>query len=206
MNQPAHWKAKPDHADYDEMRSRLIAAAWDMACEQGVTKLTLNGVAKRADCARSSVYRYFDSKEQLLGAVVSDRILFLGKELESSLKRFRNPREQIVQGVYQAVEVVKHGPSLELFKTFAAEEGQEVSDLLIGQVPELAERLLRIDPVFRRARDTGQIRDGLSDEEILRWLLTIAFALIQQASFGQNRQRDLAYLRKMLIPSIFKDG
>ncbi len=205
MDKAAHWKAKPHAADYDEMRARLIDAAWEMACASGVRKLTLNGVARQADCARSSVYRYFDSKEQLLGEVLRERVMALGQELEQELARYADPREQIVQGVYRTVLLVKEGPSLELFRLLSQEESGDLAGILMEQIPAMASQLLSIDPLFHRARASGDIRDGLTDDDILRWLVTVAISLVQQPGFGEDSAADTAYLHKMLVPSIFRD-
>lgn len=202
MENIAHWKAKPHRADYDEMRARLITAAWELLGDRGLDKLTLNGVARQADCARSSVYRYFDSKEQLLGEVLQERVYSLRREISDEIQRYDDPAEQVVQGLYLTVVAVKHGPSLDLFRSFAAGQGGEIADVLMGQVPDMASELLS-DPVFSSARDAGLLRDGLSDQDILQWLITIAIALLQQPSYGEHPEEELAYLRKMLVPSIF---
>ena len=202
MDNAAHWKAKPHHADYDEMRARLLGAAWELLGERGLDKLTLNGVARQADCARSSVYRYFDSKEQLLGEVLQERVYFLRQQISDEIQRYSEPAEQVVQGLYLTVVAVKHGPSLELFRSFAAGQGGEIADVLIGMVPEMASELLS-DPVFSNARRAGRVRDELSDQDILQWLITIAISLVEQPSFGEHPEQELPYLRKMLVPSIF---
>ncbi len=49
------WKARPERAAYDEMRARLVSAAAVLLTETGLGRLRLDGVARRAGCARSSV-------------------------------------------------------------------------------------------------------------------------------------------------------
>ena len=206
MNKPAHWKAKSHRAEYDEMRERLTTAAWDYACREGLKRLTLNAVAEEAGCARSSVYRYFDNKQQLLGAVLQDRIYALGQELDKELRRYTDPREQLVLGLYLAVCAIKAGPSLELLQFIPMEEGGEFADLMLRYVPEIAADIFSIDPVFGRAREEGLLRPDVEEEDILRWMVLVGLGLVQQAEFGNDREAELAYLRKMLLPSIFRDA
>ena len=205
MDNAASWKAKSDSVVYDEMYQRLTDAAWELARFKGLGRLTLNGVAQQAGCARSSVYRYFDNKEQLLGAVLQQRILLLAAQMQETLGVYTDPREQIVQGLYFAVKEVRTGPSLELLATLLVEEGQAVADILVDYVAETATDMLSIDPVFQRGRAAGMVRPDISDEDILRWLVTIALSMFQQSNMEKNPEKELAFLRKMLIPSIFVD-
>ena len=38
----------------------------------------------------------------------------------------------------------------------------------------------------------------------MRWMLIVGMSLVQQSP-GDNEEEELAYLRKMLVPSIFKE-
>lgn len=203
MSDAAHWKAKANRDSYDAMRERLTSAAWDYACINGLNKLTLNAVAEQAGCARSSVYRYFDSKEQLLGAVLQDWILSIGCELDGELSRWSDPREQFVRGLHLAAHMIRSGPGLELFRTVMVDEGRQVADIVLEAVPAIAPDLMALGPIYTRARENGVIREELSDEDILRWLLIVGLSLVQQSP-GGDEEAELAFLRKMLLPSIFK--
>ncbi len=203
MSNAANWKAKADSAEYDEMYQRLTDAAWELARFEGLARLTLNGVARQAGCARSSVYRYFDNKDQLLGAVLQQRVLLLGRELKASLSAYSDPREQLVRGLYLAVQELRNGPSLELVAALLVEDGQAVADIVLDYVADIATDVLSIDPVFQRARNAGLVRADLSDGDILRWLVTIGLSMFQQGAIDRNPEKELAYLRKMLLPSIF---
>lgn len=206
MTTPAPWKAKSHRAEYDEMYQRLTDAAWELARFKGLARLTLNGVAQQAGCARSSVYRYFDNKEQLLGAVLQQRVLLLGRELVTRLAAFDDPREQIVQGLYLAVVELRNGPSLELLSTLLQEEGRQMADTLLDYVSEIASDLLSIGPLFQDARERGLVRPGVSDADIMRWLVMIGLSLFQQGNLEQDPESERAYLRRMLLPSIFVDA
>ena len=204
MEKDAAWKAKPHRPEYDQMRERLVAAGWSLASREGVSGLTLNAVAREAECARSSVYRYFDSKEELLNAVLQDRVYSFGVELDKELRKIPDPVEMLVVGMYLAVCAIKEGPSLQLFRQLNAEEGRDLADILQSAITGIASDILQIDPLFYRARREGLVRDDLSDEDIMRWLGIVCASLIQLDDFGRNKARDLAFLRKMLVPSIYK--
>jgi AcrR family transcriptional regulator len=56
------------------MKESIFEAATSVLCEHGVDGTTMNRVAEAADLAKSSLYDYFPSKEELL-EFVSDRLV-----------------------------------------------------------------------------------------------------------------------------------
>ena len=59
---------------------------------------------------------------------------------------------------------------------------------------------------FKQARDRDLVRDNVSNEEALRWLLMI---IISHGVFGfpeLSEEAEKDYLRKMLVPSLFSIG
>lgn len=205
MNDAVYWKAKPHRADYDEVRDGILEAAWEEASAEGVERLTLASVARRAGCARSSIYRYFDSKEELLGSALSHRIVRFGQEMQAYIADFRDPADKLVEGIYEAVAAVRSSPALQLFRFLEGDDGLQRAGLTLGHVPAVAREVLYIDPIFTEGRAAGRVRPELSDDEILQWLVMIALSLSLCADFGSDPVREKAYLRKMLTPSIFLD-
>lgn len=186
------------------MRQRLTSAAWEFACEHGWQRLTLNAIAESAQCARSSIYRYFDNKEQLLGAVLQERVLSLGEELTAVFEQWDDPREKLLRGLYEFIKIVRVGPSLELMRTLFVDEERQMADIAMEYIPEMTSELLSIDPFYKSAREAGLFRDDVSDEDVLRWMVTVASAMVQQHTSDESAE--LEFLRKMLLPSIFKNA
>jgi AcrR family transcriptional regulator len=63
--------ATPVGAAGTEVRERIIAASLRCVARFGLTKLTLDDVAREAGCSRATVYRYFSNKAALFSAVVA---------------------------------------------------------------------------------------------------------------------------------------
>lgn len=62
-----------------DTRSRILAAAFDAVATFGLSRFTVDHVARLAGLSRQSVYRYFDSKDALVQAlVVREEEAFLG--------------------------------------------------------------------------------------------------------------------------------
>jgi AcrR family transcriptional regulator len=48
-----------------QRRADILAAAADLMSQQGFDQVSLNGIARKAGVAKSNVYRYFESKEDI---------------------------------------------------------------------------------------------------------------------------------------------
>ncbi|HLL24811.1 MAG TPA: helix-turn-helix domain-containing protein, partial [Kofleriaceae bacterium] len=57
---------------HGNLRTALIAAALKELGREGLTGLSLRGVARRAGVSAPAVYRHFESKDDLLAAVASE--------------------------------------------------------------------------------------------------------------------------------------
>lgn len=54
----------PEHRE--ARRRKLLQAASDLLAQQGLEGVTLNGIAREAGITKSNIYRYFESREQIL--------------------------------------------------------------------------------------------------------------------------------------------
>ena len=65
MSEPAR-RGRPRHPETDE---RVLAAAADLLRENGPTGVTFEAVASRSGVARTTIYRRFDTRRELVAAV-----------------------------------------------------------------------------------------------------------------------------------------
>jgi AcrR family transcriptional regulator len=69
MRSPVRIVKKPE-----ERKIEIVNAARDLFLRQGYDQTTIDDVSKHLGVAKGTVYHYFDSKEQLLEAVVADLV------------------------------------------------------------------------------------------------------------------------------------
>jgi AcrR family transcriptional regulator len=87
-------------ADGDETHDVLLREARDLYLEKGLVGFSLREVARRADVSPAAVYRHFDSKEALIGAVCSAGFRNFGSYLMRSLAA-PTPRERLARATEQ---------------------------------------------------------------------------------------------------------
>jgi AcrR family transcriptional regulator len=83
-----------------DTRTLLLNAATELFAECGVAATSFATIARRAGVTPAMVHYHFDSREELLDAVVDDRILPLISAVWSPVKAGENPQE-LLRGVVQ---------------------------------------------------------------------------------------------------------
>ena len=90
--------SKPDHEDREQ---RILDAAVNLVMRQGYDKTTMSDVADEAGVSRGIVYLHFDSKENLLEALMQREVL---QYMQTWLEHIEaDARGGTVGGIYRAV-------------------------------------------------------------------------------------------------------
>ncbi len=172
-------------ADAERNRRRLLDSAQALFCERGLD-VGVGEIAERAGVGRGTLFRNFASKEQLIAAIVAERMheaACRGRELlgapdpEAALFEFVQEvvgRQQLDRGLFEAVG----GEFL------ANEEIREAHGEVISALDEL----------LKRAKQAGAIRDDVGALDVLMMLKGVcqaasAFSHVNPGIVG--RQLDL---------------
>lgn len=93
----------------DQRRAALLAAGHELVLSGGPRAVTMTAVAARAGLSRTAVYEYFASTEDLLAAVLGERMTAWTAEVEGALATAENPQEKIATYVRVSLELIKDG-------------------------------------------------------------------------------------------------
>src|SRR5689334_23520521 len=99
--------------DTRDMRDRILDAALACIGRVGLTKTTLDDVAREAGCARGTLYRYFPGKQPLVAAVVDRKARRLGAELCRATEPCTSLEDAIVAATLTAVRVLEASDALQ---------------------------------------------------------------------------------------------
>ena len=67
-------EAKVSEGATQQLRDRIVEAAWHVMRERGLAATRTSAIAEAAGCAEGSIYRYFDDKPQLLLAAIRSHL------------------------------------------------------------------------------------------------------------------------------------
>jgi AcrR family transcriptional regulator len=121
-------------------RARILDAAFDAVATFGLARLTVEDVARRADLSRQSVYRYFGSKDELIGALVI-------REVDAFLDAVRE-----ASALHADLEAAMRESALVCLRTLRE---HPLLDRLLASEPEtlLPHLTIRAGPLIARARE-----------------------------------------------------
>jgi AcrR family transcriptional regulator len=149
---------KPLRADAERNRRRLIDAATSIFCERGL-EVGVSEIAERAGVGRGTLFRNFPSKEDLIAAIVVERMHESAARGRSMLDA-PDPGEALFQMIDQSVGLQQTDHAL-----FDA-----LADIWLAN-DEIraahAELMGVLDALVRRAQEAGAVRDDVSAVDVL---------------------------------------
>jgi len=146
---------RPLRADAARNRQLLLAAAAEEFAERGLD-VSVADIARRAGVGKGTVFRHFATKDDLLAAIVIDRI------------------GTLVAAGRRLLDGADPGAALLEFLTIAARQRQQLDLSFLQEAGELSDevttarsRLFQtIDQLVDRARDHGAIRDDVTGTDV----------------------------------------
>jgi AcrR family transcriptional regulator len=121
------WRGDPPRTE-DEARQRIIAATRSCVERLGSTKTTVSEVAAELGVTRQTVYRYYPSHAELLGAVAQAGLDDFADRMVAHLSTFTTPADVAIESIVFAVQAIPEEPSIGLLVQAGETEffGQEV--------------------------------------------------------------------------------
>lgn len=187
--------------EYETTRQRLVDAAEDVVRERGVGALRLDSVAEAVDLHRSSIYRYFDSKEALITAVVVQASLRVGRRVIDRLGDDADPEMFLVDGLVIALGEMGDNP---VFTSLLAPAASASIARIAGTALTEGIRPL-IEPMFVAAAQRGVLRAEVTPEDAVQWLQIVATGLLRLPG-PPDPEALRALLQRMLVPALLDLG
>ena len=84
----------------EEYRKRIVISAGQIFSRFGFKKTTMDEIARALNMGKSSIYYYFESKEEIFEAVVLHEANILRNELTTAIKSVESPIDKMKNYVY----------------------------------------------------------------------------------------------------------
>ncbi len=187
-------------ADTDFAREHLLDAASDCYQRQGVVKTSVEHIAREAKVSRTTVYRYFKNRDEVMTAVVAREAQRLVRSLHERVDGLACFGDFVIETL---VTVISEIPRFPIFGLMLSEDSSVVKRLCVGsdEVQAVAVKFMR--ERFEYAQSEGKLRDGLDLPSLVDWLMLVIAAHLQ------TRDDDEAELRKTLDmfvrPALLRD-
>ncbi len=169
-----------------------------------MAKTTIDDVARETGVSRPTIYRYFRDRDTLITSLIEARARRLFDDTHVYVADRASFADQVVDGLLYLVDRGRRDPAIRLI---VSPEHVDRGSALEGS-SELAARLTfeMWAPLLAAARERDEIRDGITDAEICKWITLVELILVGRMDFGDplgETNRDL--LTKLLLPGIVGD-
>lgn len=99
-------------ANQAERRRRVVAAAVELATEGGYELVQMRDVAARAKVALGTIYRYFESKDQMLAAALVEWTSELERRLEQRPPSGPTAQDRVLEVIRRASGAIERNQTL----------------------------------------------------------------------------------------------
>ena len=158
--------------------TRILRAAEQCYERFGITKTTMDDIAKAAELSRATLYRTFSDRESLLTALFRQRAHRNTERRSPVIAALPSLREQLLEGIHENVQ--------------AARADHLITALVSGEHMALATNLLSSTglaheiqrefwyPILDKARSEGKLRDDVDIDAFCLWIAHLETMFITQ--------------------------
>ncbi|WP_329046044.1 TetR/AcrR family transcriptional regulator [Amycolatopsis sp. NBC_01488] len=187
--------------DADEIRVRLLDAAYEQFCRMGIQRSTMEDVAKRAGLSRITVYRRFATKDTLVEHVVRREYRRYFDRFLIEIKQAETVADRVVLGFVSSLRAIRANPLIG--GLIAAEPGLLASSMITDDGRTLATVREFVAGQLRHEQHAGNVRAELDADVVAELMVRVSgsFLAIPSHVIDLDDEAQLAALaRRYLVP------
>jgi AcrR family transcriptional regulator len=184
-------------------QSIILAAAKRCYLADGIAATGMKEVAASAGVARSTLYRYFPGRDELLVATIKDEMTDLNERIRKKIAKYQTPADLVVEGLIVAIKEIPRRPLLRA--VFASEEDSRARRVVWSSnvIVSFGEELM--DHVIRPAQEAGLLQDAVRPEVLVEWVYRLLLSFLTLPSNWVKTDAQLrATLHALLVPVLLK--
>lgn len=188
--------------DDEEARRRLVTATTRCIARRGNSRIRVEDVATEAGVSRSTVYRYFKTREDLILGVLLSRV-DAGMELVVQALRHPDDAARSIPDLILACNALVRDN--ELNQALLSPDGRSiVTSAELTSEPIIDGIHRHVGPLLEQWQASGQLQDDLDLRETTRWITTVGLVLLLtppwlERSTGAKRTFLDRYLVRALV-------
>jgi AcrR family transcriptional regulator len=170
------WGSASALSDDDEARRRLLAAAGRCIVRRGSARVSLTQVADEAAVTRSTVYRYFATRDDLVLDLIVSRIDTAIEVVVASLPDPQDAARSLREIILRSIGMVEPDPLNAAL--FSEQSHALVSALELGSERVVDAYLVRLGPLLEGWQSGRKLHPDLDIRETVRWMIAVSLMLL----------------------------
>lgn len=179
--------------------AKIVDAARRCYLADGISKTGMREIASAAGIARSTLYRYFPGRDEVLVATIRQEMTVFNDAIQRRLAPYDQPADVIVEGLLIAIRELPRQPLLRA--VFVSDEDARARRTIWSSqlVIDFGEELM--EGVLRPAQEAGMLQDKVRPEVLLEWIYRVLLSFLTLPSnWVRNDQQLRATLHALLVP------
>jgi AcrR family transcriptional regulator len=192
-------KAKAGTPAYAEVKRRLVDAAIELMAERGFGKFRFEGLAAHIGCSRATIYRYFDSKQELMTEVMMTLMNEITNDVVQKTAGTRKvTRARFAEALHRIITDLQHNRRYAI--VMDARNVETFARLSHERFSAITSTMLK---TFMTDGSSGRVlKKGIGIPETVHWL---QHQIVSYGFFGLQGKTDKEqtdYLNKMVASVI----
>gem|GEM_PF-1341355 len=196
------WGGERALLDDDEARGRILEAAGRCVASRGDTQIRMAEVADEAGIARSTVYRYFASRDEMLLALVLMRTDTAMVAIVRALRKPKDAARSIPRLILDPLDLVERNPLNEAL--FADESTALLSALQVSPEPVVDVLFHHFGPLLEQWQADGQLYEDLNLRDTVRWMISVSLFLLAPEWRSQTKAAKRRFVEQYLVRALLR--
>jgi TetR/AcrR family transcriptional regulator len=197
------WGSESALLDDEEARRRLLDAASQCIVRHGGARIRMGDVAEEAGVARSTLYRYFQNREDLIIGLFLARIDAALEGVAAGLDDPGDAARCIPDLVLGPNSFIRGSPVNEAL--FSPGSRDMVATLELGSEQLVDASYRHFGPLLERWQAAGQIHADLDLRDTVRWIGAMALTLLttpwrERSDAAKREFLDRYLVRALVVP------
>ncbi|MCO7223351.1 TetR family transcriptional regulator [Pleionea sp. CnH1-48] len=172
----------------EQTRLLLLSTALEVMSQKGVSKTTLNDIAKAAGLTKGAIYWHFNNKAQLMDEVITHYSQQVDEESERVMEEQEHPIKKILAGVdYYFAQLEASDDLQRVYQLLyhKCEFTEEMSVLIERMKTDLQHAFELFSTPIEQAQSQGLIGSDTDKENVVRGLIILVNGLMELWTFQQ---------------------
>ena len=197
------WGEKTRFDNDDEARERLLDAAQTCFERIGLSKTTIEDVAREAKVSRSTVYRYFDGREGLIVAAYLRQSEAVFDKVQALMREPGTFAERVVEVTCRVIDSLEHETHLPLM--LSREDLPLTSKAITASTEFFRRARANIGPFFEAAKSEGELPADVDLDDFIEWHTRIIFSFVTlDSAIPRDKGGRRRLLESFLAPALTK--
>ncbi|MCG8667803.1 MAG: TetR/AcrR family transcriptional regulator [Pseudomonadales bacterium] len=183
------------------VEARALDAAVECFGEKGFNKVTMADVASAAGMARSTLYRYFRERDDLIIGVVERESILMSLSIYQRIRRFSNIEDYVVEGVIAALDEMERNSIL--MRLFSDDSAALAGRILLStnRVQEIGVKVLKY--IVSPTELERGLRNDVDGKQIIDWILRVLVSIkMMPSEYTVSETACRKLLKDMLLPAL----